>query len=73
MTEQELVAVVYCIKKSQEYFLRTRLLVHNNHDLMRDQIENKDAKRWFIRRVLQLQEFDIEVIDHFPRFEYAKK
>ena len=63
MTEQELLAVVFSFEKFHSYLLGTSIIVHTDHSALRYLMAKKDAKPRFIRWVLLLQEFDIEVLD----------
>ncbi|XP_076935011.1 uncharacterized protein LOC143601506 [Bidens hawaiensis] len=62
-TEKELLAVVYALDKFRSYIWGSKVIVYSDHSTVRYLMEKKDAKARLIRRVLLLQEFDLEVWD----------
>jgi hypothetical protein len=62
-TEKELLAVVYAFDKFRQYQVGSKCIVHTDHDTIRYLLTKKDAKPRLIRRVLLLQEFDVEIKD----------
>ena len=61
--EQELLAVVFDLKKFRSYLHGTRVIMHTDHYTLRYLMAKKDAKLRLIHRVLLLQEFYFEVKD----------
>ena len=63
MNEKELLTMVFGIEKFHSYFLRTRVIVHIYHSVLRYLMAKKDVKSRFIRWVLLPQEFSFKVKD----------
>jgi hypothetical protein len=62
-TEEELLAVVFTIKKFRSYFVGAKVIVYTNHVDLKYLLMQKDAKPHLIRWILLLQEFDLEIRD----------
>nr|GEV01671.1 reverse transcriptase domain-containing protein [Tanacetum cinerariifolium] len=63
VTEKELVAVVFAFDKFRSYLILSKTIVHINYSALRHLFKKQDAKARFIRWILLLQEFDIEIKD----------
>jgi hypothetical protein len=61
--EKELLAVVFALDKFRSYLLGSKVLVYSDHAALKYLLSKKDAKSCFIRWILLLQEFDIEIRD----------
>ncbi|XP_074315231.1 uncharacterized protein LOC141651416 [Silene latifolia] len=62
-TEKEMVAIVHAIEKFRQYLVGSKVVVYTNHTALRQLMVKKDAKPRLLRRVLLLQEFDLEIRD----------
>ena len=63
VNEQELLAVLFALKKFHSYFLGRKVIVHIDYSALRYLMAKKDANPRLIRWVLLLQEFDFKVKD----------
>ncbi|KAI3670961.1 hypothetical protein L1987_87606 [Smallanthus sonchifolius] len=59
--EKELLAVVYALDKFRSYIWGSKVIVYSDHVAVKYLMEKKDAKPRLIRRVLLLQEFNLEI------------
>ena len=62
-TEKELLAVVYALEKFRPYILGIKIIIYNDHAVLKYLLSKKEAKPRLIRWVLLLQEFDFEIKD----------
>ena len=62
-TEKELLAIVFSFDKFRPYLIGNKVIVHTDHSAIKYLMTKKDAKPRLIRRVLLLQEFDLEIKD----------
>ncbi|XP_068323229.1 uncharacterized protein [Pyrus communis] len=62
-TEKELLAVVFALKKFRSYLVGAKVIIYTDHATLKYLLSKKDAKPSLIRRVLLLQEFDLEIKD----------
>ncbi|CAN6687996.1 unnamed protein product [Malus baccata var. baccata] len=62
-TEKELLAVVFALDKFRSYLLGTKVIIYTDHAALKYLFTKKEAKPRFIRWMLLLQEFDIEIRD----------
>ncbi|KAK8658469.1 hypothetical protein V6N13_036675 [Hibiscus sabdariffa] len=62
-TEKELLVVVFAFDKFRPYLIGTKVIVHTDHSAIKYLVNMKDVKPRLIRWILQLQEFDLEVVD----------
>ncbi|XP_071905637.1 uncharacterized protein [Coffea arabica] len=62
-TEKELLAVIVALEKFRPYLLGIKVIVFSNHAALRYLMIKKDTKSRFIRWILLLQEFDLEIRD----------
>ncbi|CAN6566353.1 unnamed protein product [Malus baccata var. baccata] len=62
-TEKELLAVVFALDKFRSYLLGTKVIIYTDHAALKYLFTKKEAKPRLIRRMLLLQEFDIEIRD----------
>ncbi|XP_070031890.1 uncharacterized protein [Nicotiana tomentosiformis] len=79
ITKKELIVIVFAIEKSCPYLMGAKMIVHTDHAALCYLISKKDSKALFMRWVLLLQEFDIDiqerkesenqVADHLSRLE----
>ncbi|GJS13830.1 putative nucleotidyltransferase, ribonuclease H [Tanacetum coccineum] len=79
VTEKELLAVVFVIDKFRSYLVLSKTVVFTDHYVLKYFFAKQDAKPRLIRRILLLQEFDIEIknkkgaenvaADHLSRLE----
>ncbi|XP_057734279.1 uncharacterized protein LOC130949629 [Arachis stenosperma] len=60
-TEKELLAIVYAFDKFRQYLIGSKVIVYTDHVVLKYFMSKQDPKPRLIRRVLLLQEFDIEV------------
>nr|GEU40067.1 reverse transcriptase domain-containing protein [Tanacetum cinerariifolium] len=63
VTEKELMAVVFAFDKFRSYLILSKTIFHTDHSALRHLFKKQDAKPCFIRCILLLQEFDIEIKD----------
>ena len=61
--EKELLAVVYALDKFRSYLLGSNVIIFSDHAALKYFRSKKDAKACLIRRILLLQEFDLEIRD----------
>ncbi|KAH9716154.1 hypothetical protein KPL71_021359 [Citrus sinensis] len=61
--EKELLVVVFAFDKFRAYLVGARVTVYIDHAAIKYLISKKDAKPRLIRRILLLQEFDLEIKD----------
>jgi hypothetical protein len=59
-TEKELLAVVFAFRS---YIVNSKVIVYTDHTAIKYLLAKKEAKRRFIRWILLLQEFDVEIRD----------
>ena len=62
-TEKELLAIVFAFDKFRLYLIGNKVVVHTDHSAIKYLMTKKDATPRFIRWVLLLQEFDVEIKD----------
>jgi hypothetical protein len=62
-TEKELLAVIFAIDKFRSYLVVAKAIVYTDHAAPKYLLTKKDAKPRFIRWILLLQEFDLEIKD----------
>ncbi|XP_071916179.1 uncharacterized protein [Coffea arabica] len=62
-TEKELLAVIFALEKFRSYLLGAKVIVFSDHAALRYLMTKKDAKPRFIRWILLLQEFNLEIRD----------
>ena len=62
-TEKELLAVVFAFDKFRSYLVGSKVIVYTDHAVIKYLLNKKDAKPRFLRWVLLLQEFDLEIRD----------
>nr|XP_027118569.1 uncharacterized protein LOC113735782 [Coffea arabica] len=62
-TEKELLDMVFAIEKFRPYLLGTKVTVFSDHATLRYLMTKNDAKPRFIRWILLLQEFNLEIKD----------
>ena len=62
-TEKELLAVVFAIDKFRSYLVGANIIVYTDHAALKYLLTKKDARPRLIRRILLLQEFDLEIKD----------
>ncbi|CAL2277472.1 unnamed protein product [Prunus armeniaca] len=62
-TEKELLAVIFALEKFKSYLITNKVIVYTNHAAIKYLLAKKDAKPRLIRRILLLQEFDLEIKD----------
>ncbi|KAL3322697.1 hypothetical protein AABB24_040004 [Solanum stoloniferum] len=63
VTEKEMLALVFAFDKFISYLVGTKMIVYTNHVAIRYLFNKKNAKPRFIRWILLLQEFDLEIKD----------
>ena len=59
--EKELLAVVFAFDKFRPYLIGNKVVVFTDHSAIKYLMNKKNAKPRLIRRVLLLQEFDVEI------------
>ena len=62
-TKKEMLAMVFACEKFRPYILAPHVIIYTDHAVVRYLMEKKNAKPRLIRRVLLLQEFDLEIKD----------
>ena len=62
-TKKELLAIVFAIDKFRSYLVGAKVIVYTDHAALKYLLTKKDAKPRFIRWILLLQEFDLEIKD----------
>ena len=62
-TENELLAVVFALDKFRNYLLGISIVIFTNHSTLKYLLNKKYAKARLIRRILFLQEFNIQIKD----------
>ena len=62
-TEKELLEIVFAFDKFRPYLIGNKVIVHTDHYAIKYRMTKKDVKLRLIRRVLLLQEFDLEIKD----------
>src|SRR3954463_3211810 len=62
-TEKEFLAVVFACDKFWLYIVDSKVIIHTDHVAIKYLTEKKDAKPRYIRWVLLLQEFDLQIVD----------
>ncbi|GJY73590.1 reverse transcriptase domain-containing protein [Tanacetum coccineum] len=62
-TEKELLAVVYAFEKFRSYLVLSKTIVYTDHSALKYLFAKQDAKPRLLRRILLLQEFDVEIKD----------
>ena len=55
--------MLFACEKFRPYILRSHVIIHTDHVAIKYLMTKKDAKPRLIRRVLLLQEFDLEIND----------
>ena len=78
-TKKEMLTMVFACEKFRPYILRSHVIIHTDHAAIKYLMTKKEAKPRLIRRVLLLQEFDLEIkekkgsdnviADHLSRVE----
>jgi hypothetical protein len=63
ITEKELLAVVFAIKKFRSYLVGAKVIIYTDHTALKYLLTKKHAKPRLIRWILLLQEFDLEIRD----------
>ena len=61
--EKELLAVVYTLEKFRPYILGSKIVIYTDHATLKYLFSKNEAKPQWIRWVLLLQEFDLEIRD----------
>ena len=61
--EKELLAVVYALDKFRAYLVGLDIIIFNDHSTLKYLLTKQDAKARLIRRVLLLQEFNLQIKD----------
>jgi hypothetical protein len=62
-TEKELLAVVFAFEKFRSYIVNLKVIVYTDHAAIKYLLAKKEAKPRLIRRILLLQELDVEIRD----------
>ena len=62
-TENEMLAIVFACEKFRPYIFGSHVVIHTDHATIKYLMAKKEAKPRFIRWVLLLQEFDLEIKD----------
>nr|KYP43570.1 Retrovirus-related Pol polyprotein from transposon 17.6 [Cajanus cajan] len=63
ITEKELLAIVYALKKFRSYLIGSKITVFTDHAAIKYLLTKSDSKPRLIRWILLLQEFDLEIKD----------
>ena len=61
--EKELLAVVYALAKFRSYLIGSDIVIFTNHSTLKYLLTKQNSKAQLIRRVLLLQEFNIQIRD----------
>ena len=61
--KKELLAIVFTIDKFRSHLVGAKVIVYNDHAILKYLLTKKDAKPRLIRWILLLQEFDLEIKD----------
>ena len=61
--EKNMLAMVFACEKFRQYILRSHVIIHTDHAVIKYLMTKKEAKPRLIRWVLLLQEFDLEIKD----------
>src|ERR1041384_8503350 len=61
-TGKEFLVVVFACDKFRQYIVDSKVIIHTDHAAIKYIMEKKDAKPRFIRWVLLLQEFDLQIV-----------
>ncbi|XP_073024358.1 uncharacterized protein [Primulina eburnea] len=79
-TENELFAVIFALDKFHSYIVLSKVIVFTDHSTLKYLLAKKEAKPRFLRWILLLQEFDLEikdvenvVADHLSKLEHVSK
>jgi len=62
-TEKEFLAVVLTLKKFRLYLINSKVIIFVDHAALKHLMKKFDSKLHFIRWVLLLQKFDLEIKD----------
>ena len=62
-TEKELLAVVYALDKFRAYLIGADIIIFTDHSALKYLLTKQNAKARFIRWVLSLQEFNLQIRD----------
>ncbi|XP_073021028.1 uncharacterized protein [Primulina eburnea] len=62
-TEKELLVVVFAVDKFHSYLVLSKVIVFTYHSTLKYLLAKKEAKPQFLRWILLLQEFDLEIKD----------
>ncbi|KAL8114101.1 hypothetical protein AgCh_021107 [Apium graveolens] len=62
-TEKKLLAVIYALDKFRTYLIGSKVIIHTDHYALKYLLAKKEAKPRFIRWIMLLQEFDLEIKD----------
>ncbi|XP_070035437.1 uncharacterized protein [Nicotiana tomentosiformis] len=62
-TEKEFFVVVFAFNKFRSHLLGSKVIIHMNHSALKYLLNKKESKSRLMRRVLLLQEFDLEIKD----------
>ncbi|RDY03460.1 Retrovirus-related Pol polyprotein from transposon 17.6, partial [Mucuna pruriens] len=66
--KKELLAIIFALDKFCSNLLGSKIIVFSNHATLRFLLKKPDVKLRLIRRMLLLQEFDIEIRDRKGAF-----
>ena len=61
--KKELLAMVYVLEKLRPYILGSKIIIYSIHVALKYVLSKKEGKPRLIRRVLLLQDFDLEIKD----------
>jgi hypothetical protein len=67
-TKKEFLAVIFACDTFRPYIINSLVTVHTNHQALRHLLAKKDAKPRLIRWVLQLQEYDLQIVDRRGKY-----